>query len=198
MRAEWPAGNNQLCWKWKNIRSILLAQLIWTESIQSISLSWLNMKIEKVNWQLKRWIVRRKLKAFVSVSWSEMNLQHLKCAPLYICSTKLWYQMEEIMQVLNKLKKGDDNENDVHIISIPLQWASVVGKVRVRILRSIRGLCSPWWLWYIWMDGWRSISPDQRTLWWWITVSLSGLIWSLLRWDKAGLSISLFGHPIDH
>ena len=171
-------------------------------SFGKIDLNGINSKyflVEHENWKRELTtetvggIVRRKLKAFVSVSWSEMNLQNLKCAPLYICSTKLWYQMEEIMQVLNKLKKGDDNENDVHIILIPLQWASVF-----RILRSIRCLCSPWWLWYIWMDGWRSISPDQRTSWWWITVSLSGLIWSLLRWDKAGLSISLFGHPIDH
>ena len=30
------------------------------------------------------------------------------------------YQMEEIMQVLKIMRRADDNENDVHIISIPL------------------------------------------------------------------------------
>ena len=79
--------------------------------IKKIDLNGINSKyffilVERENWKRELTaetvggIVRRKLKAFVSVSWSEMNLQHLKCAPLYICSPKLWYQMEEIMQVL--------------------------------------------------------------------------------------------------
>ena len=108
-------------------------------SFGTIDLNGINSKyffilVENENWkgeltaETVGGIVRRKLKAFVSVSWSEMNLQHLKCAPLYICSTKLWYQMKEIMQMLKIMRRGDDNENDVHIISIPLQWARSEGQ----------------------------------------------------------------------